>query len=300
MDHDRSAHQRTIITIILQLISNLMNKYLISLLAFALCGLSAHAALVFYDDFDYPNGNGQHVDSGTAQWASPTGAGGNSFEGRITGTDINPLGRASERAFAAFGGQTNTSNDFSVIGTNETAYFSYNLDIDSFGGGSFTFGLNSSYGNNSVYRVIVSNTGVLSLGDWGGGTSGTGPTLALDTEYFIVGALEVAPSGSYSLVASAFTDVDSANAWAAGVTTSNIVSSEWDVSLSAASTPFLGDADRTVDGIQIIGAGTTYWDAIRIGTELGDVTVVPEPSTYAMLAGILTAGLVLIRRRIRK
>lgn len=55
--------------------------------------------------------------------------------------------------------------------------------------------------------------------------------------------------------------------------------------------------DATFDGIAFTATNATLqWDEIRIGTTLGDVTTVPEPSTVGLLA--LTSLGLLRRRRI--
>jgi hypothetical protein len=49
-----------------------------------------------------------------------------------------------------------------------------------------------------------------------------------------------------------------------------------------------------------MGSNRGLIDNIRIGETYADVTAVPEPSTYALLAGFATLGLVLFRRRLTK
>jgi len=55
--------------------------------------------------------------------------------------------------------------------------------------------------------------------------------------------------------------------------------------------------------INAVGISSTnavnVWDEIRIGQSLADVAPVPEPATYALYAGALAMGLILIRRRYR-
>lgn len=46
-------------------------------------------------------------------------------------------------------------------------------------------------------------------------------------------------------------------------------------------------------------SGTSTWDEIRLGTEWSDVTTVPEPATWALLAFSLTTVMVMRRRRRR-
>ncbi|MGC9451291.1 MAG: PEP-CTERM sorting domain-containing protein [Oceanipulchritudo sp.] len=49
-----------------------------------------------------------------------------------------------------------------------------------------------------------------------------------------------------------------------------------------------------------MGSNRGLIDNIRIGETYADVTAVPEPSTYALLAGFATLGLVLFRRRLMR
>ena len=44
-------------------------------------------------------------------------------------------------------------------------------------------------------------------------------------------------------------------------------------------------------------SGSDYLDALRVGTTFDSVTIIPEPSTYAAIFGILVIGIVLVRRR---
>jgi len=48
-----------------------------------------------------------------------------------------------------------------------------------------------------------------------------------------------------------------------------------------------------------MGSNRGLIDNIRIGEAYVDVTAVPEPSTYALLAGLATLGLIVLRRRTR-
>ncbi len=46
------------------------------------------------------------------------------------------------------------------------------------------------------------------------------------------------------------------------------------------------------------GTAVSYWDEIRVGTSWNDVTPIPEPATWALLAAGLTAFVVFRRRRL--
>jgi hypothetical protein len=55
--------------------------------------------------------------------------------------------------------------------------------------------------------------------------------------------------------------------------------------------------------LQIRGAGASnqivgFFDEMRFGTSMGSVTAIPEPSTWALLAGSLTALMIFRRRRV--
>jgi len=269
--------------------------------------LGAHASILFEDNFDYTlNVNGSHVNDVNAQWVSGSGGGigGNTFTGRITNTTtLNPLGR-TESAFYPFGGQNSVSDPIAATALGTTYYFSFDLE-DNTGGSDAYLQFNGPFGQN--FRVGLTG-GALGIGvNAVGANNGGAATVALTatTEYFVVGALRVDDDGfganqdSYSMVASVFTSASAANSWASGVTTSSIVGSEWDISAVDVDIVNIGNADKAFDALTIGGSNVTYWDTIRIGTELGDVTVVPEPSTYALLAGFATLGLVLMRRRLR-
>ncbi len=262
--------------------------------------LSLQAAVMFYEEFDY-TGNGGHVDNPGAQWASPTGAGGNSFTGRITGTDINPLGRSSESAFWAFAGQNNLSNTFgTTLSIDEVGYVSYNFEINSQGGQTSALELRGAGLFGQFFNIGANGSGNIFIGQQGGTTS-TGTALTADTEYFIVGAYiinNVGNADTYSLAASIFTSASAAEKWAAGVTTGAIVGNEWDISILDEDIAFIGNASPTnvLDSVGIRGSGTTYYDAIRVGTELTDVTTIPEPSSLFLVGGCLL-GFLFMRRK---
>jgi len=47
----------------------------------------------------------------------------------------------------------------------------------------------------------------------------------------------------------------------------------------------------------VTGANTTYYDEVRVGDTIADVTPVPEPASFALVLGALTLGLIGWRRR---
>lgn len=63
-----------------------------------------------------------------------------------------------------------------------------------------------------------------------------------------------------------------------------------------------GNIDISADGLSITGslaAGESFtMDEFFVATDLANVTV-PEPSTWALLAGVSALGLVMLRRRCR-
>ena len=110
-------------------------------------------------------------------------------------------------------------------------------------------------------------------------------TFSADTTYFMVGKI-VTANGNDTISLSAYTGTDVIS----GTET-------WDITNSA-------DALRTstLSAVRFNSpTGTnSQFDSLRIGETWADVTGVPEPSTYALLAGFGALALVMMRRRMSR
>ena len=116
-------------------------------------------------------------------------------------------------------------------------------------------------------------------------------TLAADTAYLMVAQLMLNTSGVNDTLNIWFLDAAVADESALGLptlslTTANLVDTNTDISqlVGYSAAPFSGTTGNV--------PSYANWDAIRMGTTFEDLSIVPEPSSAALLAGLaLAAGL---------
>jgi hypothetical protein len=132
-------------------------------------------------------------------------------------------------------------------------------------------------------------TGQLNLnGTASSGAMDTGSPNAIGTDNLVVLRIDALAAGNDTL---------SASFWTSGVDTISTEPGTWDVTTSISSSDLVsGIAARFEDGFANLDVS---FDELRIGSSFAAVTAVPEPSTYALLAGFLALGLVMVRRRVR-
>ncbi|MDX2111445.1 MAG: PEP-CTERM sorting domain-containing protein [Verrucomicrobiota bacterium] len=274
-----------------------------SLIAAALLAYSSvSAAVLVTEGFNYPSGalTGQSGGTGfTAAWALPavntpasavtfpvvaTGLTGSAVPGGVSGgaiEDANGSGAfKNSRAFDATG----------LYADGNTIWYSFLATQGIAGNASIRFGTTEAQGQNNGIGMSFNVTNGIRAAIGGTSTSLVN-ALALNTTYFIVG------KASFSAAALG----DTSQAWVLPATAIPADVSEASLNALALHTTLLtGDAIMNTTGnimyLASFATSTTTLDEIRVGTTLADV-VVPEPSTYALLAGSSIVLLALLRRR---
>lgn len=273
----------------------------LTLAAAQLLPTTAQGALIAYDGFDtYANGDLTDDNGGTGwigAWDVNTITA-NVVDGGLSYSngEININGGA--KAVDGFG--ANTDNEMGIVrqftptDANGDIYFSYlvqpRLVSGDAPGGFF-------------YRMYLSNT--TSRNDAGGGVGDlsttepwfgarigkTGPTDLIETPY----ASGYGGATTYLLVgklsSTGGTSYDQLEMW---VNPSTVGLGAADITINSST----GETVMNYYGLrsfQIPDSGDVIYDELRIGTTAG--SVVPEPSTYALVAGALSLFGVMLRRR---
>jgi hypothetical protein len=253
--------------------------------------------IVFSDAFDYTAGNDTFL-SESSWGGDSTAPFGAIVTGQFSTANLNPVG-STDKAVTVFGGDSITSSVGFTASFNTNYFFSYMIDTNS----AETSRLQFRSSNNRRIEVGMDNNEFgVGVNTSSFGVNGT-TTVANSQEYFVVGAVRVDDDGagtnqdSFTIVAKLFTGGAAAQAWAGTVNTTSITASDWDFHEINSDFPSLGNAAYAFDSITLTSNnGVVAYDEIRIATDLASVAV-PEPSTYALLAGFATLGLVVLRRR---
>ena len=283
-----------------------MKKLILSTLGIAAIAVSANAQVI-YDGFDYTPGsnnlNGQNGGSGfSAAWSdasttdnisvtagslvpSATMRAGYSTSGNKT---ASPTGAGANLDFTATRQMTTSIN----LDATSTTYFSFLVlgDWTTVGNSrGFNVGFTSSATGLSTNAVTVKkafNTTNL-FAAVAGTETGTGISGGINDNQvtFVVGKLDTT-NGADTLSLISY----------AGGTETVAATETWDIS-NVALGSLTGSLSHFVFTGRVNDTGMFYnFDEIRVGSSWDAVTV-PEPTTWALLAGSLTALVVFRRRR---
>jgi len=280
-----------------------MKKLLLPILALTAAGSIANASLIVNEHFNYSTGGlGTTAVTGTGltgNWGGSVTAGviSGTAGGAITNswsytppTNYAPAptfnqyrtGNGTQNSFAAFSSNISTSAD-------ATYYMSYFFRVGTTGNVTSSYaqvGLANTNASNLDYLWIGkgSTTSVFSVKFGSDSSELTTTGITADTDYFVTAKLSISSAGNDSLAFKLYTSADTLPV-AEPVT--------WDYTASAE----LGAGSFTGIGFRN-GSGQTdiRSDEFRLGTTWAAVTV-PEPTTWALLAGSLTTLMIFRRRR---
>ena len=154
------------------------------------------------------------------------------------------------------------------------------------------FELDSQFGNRNFQLGSAADTGFT---NWGMRvTTNSSTYLTADS-----GVAAVANSTVFAVIKLTYSDVvvgDSVQLW---INPTNLGSESLSTnSVSLTGFDFLHNSAGDFQFASFAGSGASSWDELRIGTAWSDVTTVPEPATWALLALGLTS-VVIFRRRQR-
>lgn len=275
----------------------------------------ANATVVLTETFDYTpgptgvEGAGGALDTLIANGYDHNGKGGYNLRdvsdpAQIVFDEVpnaNPFGYQGQSSLRLFSGRVIHDKD-SLVGLGDTVgttyYFSLAYEYQSTS--AFDSGVDFYLGGDALQLSagVVGPSGneiAVQIGPGDGGFTfnvGNRVSVLTGTEYYILGSFTVteedATNYRYTINASVFDSASIASIPGTEPAT-------WDSSMSIT-------ADKT-NGL-VSGHGFSSWggtgdfESLRVGTTYESVAV-PEPSTYALLAGFATLGLVLLRRRLK-
>lgn len=242
------------------------------------------AAPLFEESFNYSTGSL----SGTGGWTSGTAS--------VVASDIGSVNPNNSGANAGFvGSGSNILNSGLTTSTGVDYYFSYSLSTSN---AATTNAINGLHFQTTDGLTTNASVAGISDGFFGvsteasnneAGFTSSGVAVSANTDYFVVGVIRTNDNGSnygYNISASIFK---------AGDTLPTSVPT-WQIDGAQRSISKTGRAP--FQGIYMLtrGANTTF-DDIRVSTTFADVSPIPEPSSYALLAGSLAIGLIAMSRK---
>lgn len=288
-----------------------MKKILLSSAVIAGLAASASGQIVFQEYFDYAFSNNTNISNAPA-WEGgtnnvrfvtnpgpnftgtgyvPTHAGGSLESGNSNATDVRtshaPLGQALSgefwvSTFVNATNMTNTNGSVTVMSfsTNNTSNASY---------GGPGFGLYNN-GTNLSFALFNGSAGAA-------GVATVGSAATRNQWNLLVARITINTDADDAISVWAFDMNANVPTTVAGLGTPVVTSSTLDIGNSINTLGVGGQSFTTT------GGKTALWDDIRV-TNLGgdaglEAVLIPEPSTYAVLFGLLALGAVWLRRRKR-
>jgi hypothetical protein len=265
----------------------------------ALAAVSAHATLLLYEPFDYPNIGGPVTDNTPGNWTfGGSGANDNTVvSGSLSAPGLAPsVGNSIVTGGAGLG----VRRLFGTTVTSDTLYFSALFDMNSIGTGWTT--ANASVGaltetNNTGFKVsVVVNRDGGNGYRFGVQKGGTGTTVTSDSTSYLEGNV-VFLVGSYDFNP----DPDTVSLWInPSPETFALQAPPLATLIATSGTDSIAGLDR-FNFRQNVATGANsvpeamQWDELRVGDTWADVTPIPEPSNLAFF--LLTAGSVMSLRR---
>lgn len=285
-----------------------MKKTILSILGIAALATAANAQLLVLEDFDYATGSLGSANGGTG-WQS---AWGNTF------TFASNTVSGSSVASVVSGNLTNGANPFAVAGNSlslvngttyrkfddvqritgnasDTLFFSFMAKPTNATGATFFKFVESSisgtynvfeFGSNASSQWALGGAYGSGGGGSGNGTAagsgtGAGAAFAINTDFFVIGKITTSNIGNDQ-------------AWVQVYGNTGVVSSTDNLSSSNLLNWSVNRTDGRASNILLVNSAVANIDGIRIGDSYA--SVIPEPSSFALLAGGL-AGLAIFRRR---
>jgi hypothetical protein len=286
-------------------------KTVAPLSAALLCACNTYATVIASDSFETTGTDayaddrlyGQSPTDGTTGFDEDTAWTGNFNTGDV---EIDSTGLTASLVSNASGGSATTdgaSSDRTVTRelssytlTDSTYYFSFLFYVNEDGtSNSSAFGLSTA---DLTANYADPQSGVMISIEGASGTAGASSSLSLwvdgdetafdfdlttGTTYFALVEITNSTTGSDSVIANIYSST----------------ATDLTVSLSSASdsSSEISDQLTSLTILQDFGGTGTLFDEFYYGTSISDVSSIPEPSTFAMLAGIGALAMVMNRRR---
>lgn len=258
---------------------------------------SVAGAVLFKESFDYGINNIPDMDNTLANYS-----GGTSTIDYVAGSSLAGLGGESGgHLYYNF-----ATADATRQVTNTAADFNPFPDAE----GGATFWMAGIIEYNTVGSVEIRFDNGQTVNDWGFGMDASGNVMLIGSD----GGAVANPldTGLDASAGNTYVFLSRATLGAGTSPTASTIDFWLNPTLTSVAT--LGTPDFTTGADSKIGRDTGAYtdliftlggspsvrvDEIRLGTDFSDVSAIPEPSTYAMIGGLLTLGMVALRRRRR-
>lgn len=284
-------------------LSSAKSSLLLVALTMCVAATSASAAVIAYDGFSSANyttgqllGQNPTITGFTGAWTNNAVVyeGGAASALTYNGIASNDTGGAFSNSVGGRTGRVfSTMLGGNVVSGTHTYYISLMIKNAVINVANYrAFELDSQFGNRNFQLGSAADTGFT---NWGMRvTTATSTNIVANS-----GVAAVANSTVFAVVKLTYSDVAAGDSVSLWIDPTNLGSESLSTNfVSLTGFDFLHNSARDMQLASFSGAGTSYWDEIRIGTAWADVTPVPEPSAF-VLFGIGSLCFVAMRARIR-